>query len=534
MSTPMIGDILDLDGDAEPISWEDAVAKVKTLGEPILRAARQRNVRDQEDNACNEILSILRRGPGTQPDSDAYRSFHQPLKARGVEASHPWSVVPPTSIPDKDYIEPDPEENWRTVSATDEKFLSQWKKYEESPSCWPQIISKGYNSFKLVSEPEEPWDYTPKPFPTTVSNPPGYVQHEFGCNWHFSSSSSWNREGYLKCFWKWLIRIPMQANVVNIYHKPFYDGTAIPDGGYSLLIQDIEHLPTPRDEKDEETRLHWHETSNSFIFNMQCLEIENIGFKDIQFQALAEEKAKKQFSTKGADWQTIEAFHEMSDPARASAYLRPAELNDIPDLHRIFKWYAANSFVSPYEDPMSQSTVTEIFERCREENLPFIVAVPPDEDNADKIAGIVGFAYIRMMSELDVDKGTGELQVFVSPNATRKYIGWALIHMILSIVDIQHPRGSPRYEWKPTLEIPYYQGSMHPLHTLLVILSHPANDGESSSWIREWLQRDFKFKEQGMLKGIRMKYSVRMNAHYVARILRPPIQVGSMAHDSTS
>ncbi|KAJ6031906.1 hypothetical protein N7540_002638 [Penicillium herquei] len=524
MSVPAIGEVLDLGGDAAPISWEDALAKAKAIGEPIIRAARQRNHRDQEDNACNEILSILRRGPGTQLDSDAYRSFHQSLKARGIEASHPWSAEPPTSIPDKDYSEPDPDVNWRAVHATDEKFLSQWKKYEESPSCWPQLNSKGCNRYTLVSEPDENWDYTPQAFPTTVNNPPEYMQHEFGCNWHFSSTNCWNREGYLEWFWKWLLRIPMQANVVNIYHKPFYDGTAIPDGGYSLLIQDIEHLPTPRDEKDEETRLHWHETSNSFIFNMKCLEMEDMGFRDIQAQALAEKKAKTQLPLKGADWQTIEAFREMSNPARASAYLRPVESSDIPELYQIFKWYAANSFVSPYEDPMSQSTVTEIVERCRKDNLPFIVAVPPDDENTDNIEGVVGFAYIRMVSELDVDKWTGELQVFVSPSATRKHIGWALIHMILSIVDIKHPRGSPCYEWKPTLENPYYQGSMHPMHTLLVVLSYPANERDSVCWIREWLQREFKFKEQGVLKGIRMKYSNWMDAHFLARILRPSIE----------
>ncbi|KAJ5725307.1 Acyl-CoA N-acyltransferase [Penicillium malachiteum] len=532
MSAPITGEILDLGGDAAPITWEDALAKAKAIGEPIIRAARQRNVREQEDNACNEILPILRRGPGAHRNSDAYRSFHQPLEAEGVEAAHPWLIVPPTSIPDKGYIEPDPEVNWRAASGTDEKFLSQWKKYEESPSCWPQLNSKGYNSYTLGSEPDENWDYTPQGFPTTVSNPPGYVQHDFGCNWHFSSTHSWNREGYLECFWKWLLKIPMQANVVNIYHKPFYDGTAVPDGGYSLMIQDIEHLPTPRDEKDEETRLHWHETSNSFILNMQCLEMENMGFRDLQFQALAEKKANKQFPLKGADWQTIEAFREMSNPARASAYLRPVKSSDVPALHRIFKWYAANSFVSPYEDPMSQSTVTEIVKRCRKDNLPFIVAVPPDDDKTDNIEDIVGFAYIRRVSELDVDKWTGELQVFVSPNATHKHIGWSLIHMILSIVDIKHPRGSPCYEWKPTLEVPYYQGSMHPMHTLLVVLSHPSNEDKSYDWLREWLQREFKFKEQGVLKGIRMKNSTWMDAHYLARIIRPSME--SMVRESAS
>jgi hypothetical protein len=40
-------------------------------------------------------------------------------------------------------------------------------------------------------------------------------------------------------------------DVVDINHKAFFDGTACPDGGFSMILPDIRHVPGPRNMSEE-------------------------------------------------------------------------------------------------------------------------------------------------------------------------------------------------------------------------------------------------------------------------------------------
>ncbi|KAJ5096602.1 hypothetical protein N7456_007323 [Penicillium angulare] len=504
-----------------PMSWEEALVMAKAIGEPIIRAARQAQGHDTDEDeedgdGCNEALAFLRDGPATEIDSEVYKKLIEPIHMPGVEKPEEWYIHPPTSIRDPRFKDEDPDVNWRTQRQGTQKFLSQWTTYDNSQKMWPQLLR---GDLKFVTHVDEKYNYTPRNFPLTVTNPPGYIQHDFNCNWYFTPRINWNHQGYQVWFWQWLVKIPMKAKIIDIYHRPFFDGTCSPDGGYSLMIQDIEHLPAPRDMSDEQTRLHWHETSAGYMYNLDM-------------------KLKGHFSNPQRDQQIKsqvpgdfrEVFRQMSDRTHASTYLRPVEVNDVDGLIPIFNWYAKNSTLSPYSKQLEGREIRSILENCRLSNLPFIVAVISDGKNAkDPEEKIVGYAYIKEVNDFTCGQNTGELHVFVSPDFTRKSIGWGLIHMILSIVDTAHSHGSPRYQWKPTTELPYDQGSMRPLHKLVCLIAYPVRAQEhfgwAHSWTAKWLKQSFGFQEQGILKSARYKFNLNLDVLYLFRNISLPTPV---------
>jgi hypothetical protein len=76
----------------------------------------------------------------------------------------------------------------------------------------------------------------------------------------------WEQEAEGDSVCRWLIEKP-DMDVVDINHKAFFDGTACPDGGFSMILPDIRHVPAPRNMSEEQTPLHWHESSAGLMYN---------------------------------------------------------------------------------------------------------------------------------------------------------------------------------------------------------------------------------------------------------------------------
>ncbi|KAJ5288202.1 hypothetical protein N7478_003888 [Penicillium angulare] len=498
-------------------TWEEALVHAKAIGEPIIRAARQAQGHctdedEEQGDGCNEALEFLRDGPATEIGSGIYKKLIEPIHAQGVEEPEEWIIHPPISIHDPRYKDVDPDVNWHTKRQGTPNFLSQWTAYDDSLRIWPQLL---HGNLKLATEVNEKYNYAPQYFPSTVTNPPSYIQHDFNANWYFTPKINWNQEGYQVWFWQWLVKIPMQARIIDIYHLPFFDGTCSPDGGYSLMIQDIQHLPTPRDMSDEQTRLHWHETSACYMYNL-----------DMKLKGQSSNLQNNQPVIDRTPNDLREVFRQMSNPTHASTYFRPAEIEDIDGLIPIFNWYSKNSTLSPFSKNLEGCEIKGILEVCRQANIPFIVAVIADgKKGKEAEEKTVGYAYIQDVSDFTTGQNIGELHIFVSPEATRKSIGWGLVHMILSIIDTAHTRGCPRYQWKPILELPYYQGSMRPLHKLVCLLACPQRKKEHYAWTAEWLKRSFGFEEQGILKAARFKFNQNLDVLYLFRTISMPTPV---------
>ena len=547
-ATPLIpedaGDVSDKDSSCTDaisgnvdLTWEEALEKAKVLGEPIIRAARAARANhrgEREDNLCNELLEVLRNGPGTKISSETYRKITSPLYVEGIENQPQWSIEPPTSLPDDDYQidAEDPEKNWRTKHTGTKKYLSQWKKYADSPRAWPVLDPNAPNGIKLVSEPDKNSKYGPKHFQTEVTNPNHYEQHDFGCNWNFSTNIGWNQPGWLEWFWNWIAHVPMQANVVDIYHEPFFDGTAVPDGGYDLMLQDIEHLPTPRDMKDEETRLHWHETSTGLIHNMATLneEVDVVEKKTKKRQRLPDfEKYGDSVERLQRLWVQTTSQGDLQrlfpkDDAEPAVYLRPVTLNDIDELLPIFEWHARNSVTSRYGEELFLNGVNGVpggrgrdlvqyaIQKSIESDLPFIVAVlidPPEKRNRPMI---VGYALLERLSDYFSDSGTAELQVFVHQYHRRENIGTLLVDMILSLSDPDYTRKS-NCPWVLPPGMSSYPSYEHDLDSVHCGIAFTSGEEGEDFWIVSWLYRFFNFGAAGFLAGLRSK---KDNDKYVA------------------
>ncbi|KAJ5578523.1 uncharacterized protein N7459_007487 [Penicillium hispanicum] len=482
------------------MSWKEAIEKAKVIGAPIIKNARKLDFAHPDrpyEAARPGLLPVFRNGPGQDLASDVYnRDIARNLFAEGVEEPEAWSVSPPAFIPDEGYEEVDPEVNWHTIRRGTAEYHTQWKAYKASPRLYPMIINK-----ELVLTPTLPHDhkYDEQPFPTTVSNPKSCPQMEFGPCWNFCPTTTWNREGYRAWFYRWLDNVPTCCCTVDIFHSAFFDGTASPDGGYSMMVQDIKNLMTPRDLRDKETRLHWHETSSGFMHNM------GLYLKSIGRDGNPENEANE-------PWASISNLEPKS--IHANAFLRPVEYDDCASLLKTFNWYAERSPLSVEILPMEAHDVREVITTCEQWNLPFIVAVQRKEDNegAEWISlsdEILGYAYVKPFATTGAEQYVGELQVFMHPSAKKKNIGWALVDMILSIMDVRYPRGSPRYKFRPSEQHAYVQGSMRTLTTLLCALSYPSSMEESFKWTKEWLKKEFNFEEQGVIKEARMKFGKR-------------------------
>lgn len=221
------------------------------------------------DEAISPIIAVLRRRPGTDLNSPAYQALSQPRLAEGVEQRPSWSSNPPHAITDiAEFKEEEPNYGWRSIMTGDPRFLHQWEAYAESPVIYPVVVDKTskltFESDPHFKRPKLPVKKTLKENKEFQKGPKGSYQR----NWNFSPRLRWEQEseGEGDSFCRWLKDLP-KMEAVDIYHAAFFDGTAFPTGGYTMMIPDIRHVPAPRNMKHEQTRLHWHETSAGLVYN---------------------------------------------------------------------------------------------------------------------------------------------------------------------------------------------------------------------------------------------------------------------------
>lgn len=437
-----------------------------------------------------EELRKARIGPGTKIDDLVYRKLAHPRLAAKTEAqeSQPETVIPD----DDDELKMDFDAAWKRKRVGTPEYHGQWTAYQASSPMYPKIT----NGVLSMSSSPPGGSYDHQPMPSKVKNPEAYEQHDFKSNWGFWPSNHYDPTWFREQFFKWVANLPSSGHPVDIYHAAFFDGTASPDGGAAMTIMKEKHGICERVTEDEQTRLHWHETSAGYIWNVrtQMKEKARIQIRESQ----------RALETRGFLGPGTQRLHHY-------LLLRPGEPSDAENLLPLFNWYAENTTFVASTTPIGQTAIQRIIQTCRERNLPFIVAVPDRRVHVHEIRPdepeILGFAYVKRFND---EPATGEVRVFVDHTCKKLHIATGLVDMIMRTCDInQRPDGYRPYEFIPKGELKYGDGYQCNLSRLVFAIAYDPPKESKYRWIRSWLMRRFKFENLCHIKNGRVKFGHR-------------------------
>ncbi|CAG7940818.1 unnamed protein product [Penicillium nalgiovense] len=470
---------------------------------------------ENESHSCPEMLPAARDGPGVDRSSSLYKLLAKPRTAEGVEEPEPWATAdPPDFIPDVEYEEIEKKVKWSNSAEfrhqRDARQKIQTKAYAKSRRIFPAVqngiltFTSKYND--TVHEPDrsllDGW--------TLDIQEQDDQWHQLK---HRISSFDLPNEIVRKQFRSWWDQLPAGRHV-DIYHVTFFDGTAMPDGESAMFLPDIKHIPTPRDMKDELTSLHWHETSEGYVYNLG---------KTNKRRKKKEQEEQEHLRRTAAyrAWLELPPDSKVVPPG---IYLRPAEECDASSILGIMNWYAENSASSSETRAMEVNDFAELLQYCRENHFPFVVAArrPPERLCRNQIDPVVGYAYVEFHRHgKSADNHIGELHVFVQENSKKQHIGRALVDMVLSCFDATS-RQSDDYEFDQTGTVQYGAGYGRPLRAMVCSVATSPEEKEEHAWIKKWLERDFGFKEQCVFENARVKSDKSYDLRYISRRIGGP------------
>lgn len=143
---------------------------------------------------------------------------------------------------------------------------------------------------------------------------------------------------------------------------------------------------------------------------------------------------------------------------RSECHIRPAEQGDMITVAKLYNQEVENGWRALDQDAVNPQSWTQILRNCRDEILPFVVALSGYRDPNVPIgqAGhqVIGFAYLDIASRGVIGsvrtntKCSGRLYVMVDPQHRRTRIGTALLDAILRVVSPQYMPKEQSYQWE--------------------------------------------------------------------------------------
>ncbi|KAJ5816120.1 Acyl-CoA N-acyltransferase [Penicillium robsamsonii] len=431
---------------------------------------------ENESHSCPEMLPAARDGPGVDMSSKVYQLLAHPRIAEGVQEPEPWATSdPPDFIPDNAY-----EDSEKTVKGSNNvmsrahwnaRHKIQAKAYGKSRRIFPSIhdgtLTFTSESHSAMYEPEKSLagDCT--------LDLEGQNDHWHELK-HRISSFDLPNAVVRNQFRNWWDQLPAGCQV-DIYHAAFFDGTAMPDGQSSMFLPDTKHIPAPRDMKDEPTRLHWHETSEGYVYNLG----------EVNKRRKKKEQEQQEHLSRTAAYRAWLELPPDSKVVPPGVYLRPAEQCDASSILEIMNWYAQNSALSSGTRPMDAKGFEEFLQFCRDNHFPFVVAAqrPPKQLCCNQIHPVVGYAYVEFHRHgKSADMNMGELHVFIREGSKNQHIGRALVDMVLYCFDVNSGK-STDYEFDQTGTVQYGPGYGRQLTTLICAIATSQETHEEHAWI---------------------------------------------------
>jgi L-amino acid N-acyltransferase YncA len=488
---------------------QEALDELKRLQEEIVLQAHLNRYKDHEDYTANpESLAKCRDGPGTDPKSDVYKSI-----ARCRLAANPNATSSnPTSIPE-DKFEGDVDDRYfvdeirsRVQKFHAAKLDAQRESYHNSVSVYPAIVDGQIFLSRYPSAEHERLQKTPSNAERQTGNqddshkPEHCSKVKWEDRWEMRPRACSTYEGFRDWFRHWLEMQTGDSSNIDIHHQAFFDGTAHMDGIKSLYILDLGDVLTRLDMTSEATRLHYHETAEGYCHNLA-----------LHMKAAEEEARTRRKQARDA---FIEGLKVCSpkDPnsPRANVYLRGVEDRDIPGLLMILNWYGQKSNLSSSLGTLDEQDVRQRIEDSRRAKLPFIVAAerrrgPSADDTPEKI---LGYALARDSLGLQTTgRYTAELEIYIKPDHKRRGIGKCLLDKLIEVCDATYvPKRGFFYDAGCDDKTGIYPGGSRTLKRLVFTISYSVPERSQIKWLIDWLERDYHFEQQGVLKGARVKF----------------------------
>ena len=105
--------------------------------------------------------------------------------------------------------------------------------------------------------------------------------------------------------------------------------------------------------------------------------------------------------------------------------IRPAEVQDIPDIREIYNYYVTNSSVTFDEKRWTLRQWRDKFEHLNKLGMPFLVAESPTGQ-------VLGYALVQPWSGKSAYRFTVENSIYLGPGAAGKGLGRALLVALIS------------------------------------------------------------------------------------------------------
>jgi Sortase and related acyltransferases len=209
----------------------------------------------------------------------------------------------------------------------------------------------------------------------------------------------------------------------------------------------------------------------------------------------------------------LESFLSQQEPnpyvPKANIYLRPAENRDVPGLLELCNWYIHNTALCADLESLTHTEMVQRIADSRQEKLPFIVAVERNNRHAlDHRERVLGYALATdYMGQNTAGRHTVELEVLVS-NGSKRLGSRCLMDKLLEVCDATYVPHWGYFFDSDLDERPGYScGGRRTLARLIFTYCYPEDDLSEYQRVKSWLKETYNFHEQGVLKGVCVKFS---------------------------
>lgn len=497
----------------------ETLAELKKYQQQVVKEAHLNRFNDDSGpDISPKFLARVREGPGTDPTSEIYQKIENRRQTPGYLPTIEVTADNRNASPNIESCNEDSESEYSKFTFEDaagtlasERYKAQWILYADSPRAYPKVEN---GMIVLSSEPTPGHEYVPVApeedglkthHPRANKLQVGPETHSwtdvFFADWEYRPRSCSSYEAFRDTFRRWLDATIGVCHKVDIYHQAYFDGTAHSDGMRSLYLPDIETSLVLLDMENAETRLHAHETSEGYCHNL------DLYIKKEKEAEVTKKKAQRQAYLNASQYVPVPSPKSPS----ANIYLRPVETGDIPGLLEIFNWYINNTTLPTNVTLMSSADARQLIENCKQERLPFLVAAERRTGlaarNIEHNERIFGYALAKdFIDQRSTGRFTVELQLFVREDKKYRGIGRSLMDKLLEVCDATYnpQKGyffDSNFEDRPG----YFPGGHRKLARLIIAYTYPNEDEFEYEQIKAWLGK-YRFKEQGLLKGVRVKF----------------------------
>ncbi|KAL1978061.1 hypothetical protein VTN31DRAFT_920 [Thermomyces dupontii] len=546
---------------------EEVKEELRRLSENLLAGIDRRNVHDlleeEAQFACYETLQMVRDGPGTDPNSAVYRHivrrlnvvradsvFHFPS---GMAEKEKWELqwmlyrrdeaVYPDLNEDGELVlreTPLPESENKTDIVSMADVLARLARYPSPRELRECVDWVSQNAFRRTN-----------------------ADIDSRVNWHYVRPTVVAEAWFREWLYAWLDGTLSLPHRVEIRRRSFFDGTAHPDGFQGMFIPHLTPVELPVDPTDEESRLHRHEVVDGYRVNyVNNQERNKRACMDAQrAEYLAAMRGNKPFTmplaatmTASTPTSTMQLSrppapappqHHRRGPSHPNIYLRPAEERDADELAALYDWHARHTASCIDTNPITPDMIKARLAESRRDNLPFIVAVkrqPPttptylhphhlhrrqrrktttdhtlnNDVPFEKLAGAIRlttFLGSQGGAQQTIGHHTAKMEVFVHPHRRHQGVARCLVDGVLAICD---PLAEPSSSSGGGGASSHAHGLLSPtatpfesyrrLRRILVEMAFPQTDKKGFDRVKNWLEREHRFQEQGLLKGVARKF----------------------------